>query len=170
MALIGCRTIHHYEYEYVELPVLGGELYVVVNTTYGEPYEKEGKKMIDNGFPYRAQFTFSVPREHKLHQFKIKDIELVEEETGRRFQLQDIQTDRIRFYKESKEYAGMKFVRVAAGLLTAGQHEHKNYMLRATVIVYMDEANYESEEISIQLITKYWKEYTNDSFDTFMDR
>lgn len=169
MSLFGCRTIHHYEYEYVELPVLGGELSVVVNTSYGEPYEKEGKKMIDNGFPYFISFNLDVFGRDKLHKLIIKNIELVGEETGRRSRLQDIQTDRVRFYKESKEHVGKKYLRVSTGPLVAEQHEHENYTLRATVVVYRDETHYESEEITIQLVTKYWKEYTNDSFDAFMN-
>ena len=169
MALFGCRTIHHYEYEYVELPVLYGELWIVVNGTYSKSYVKDGKKMTDHAFPYYIMFTLDVPNGHDLHKLIIKDIELVGEDTGRRFFLQDIEEDRIRFYKESKEHVGKKYLRESAGPLTADQYEYENYTLRATVVVYRDETHYESEAISVRLVTKYWKEYTNDRFDAFMD-
>ena len=162
MSLLGCRTIHHYEYELVELPILNGELWIVVNGRYGESYEKKGRKMIDHTFPYWIQFTFEVPPGQKLHELIIKDIELVGEDTGRHVRLPDIQTDQVRLYT-------MKQARQSAGPVTADGYEYENYTLRATVIVYRDETRHESETISVRLVTKYWKEYTNDSFDAFMN-
>ena len=169
MSLWGCRTIHHYEYELVELPLLDGELWIVVNGRYGASYVKDGRKMTDHTFPYYFMFTFEVPTGHKLHKLIIRDIELVGEDTGRRAYLQDIQSEQVRYYTQSKEHVGMKYLRESAGPLTADGHEYENYTLRATVIVYRDETRYESEAISVRLVTKYWKELTNDSFDEFMD-
>lgn len=169
ISLCGCRTIHHYEYELVELPLLDGELWIVVHGGYGESYEKNGRKMTDYTFPYYISFTFEVPPEHKLHELIIKDIELVGEDTGRRVRLPDIQTDRVIFYEQTKINPAVKQARESAGPLTADGYEYENYTLRATVIVYRDETRYESEAISVRLVTKYWKEHTNDSFDAFMD-
>lgn len=169
MSLFGCRTIHHYEYEYIELPLFGGELSILVNGRFGKPYEKDGAKMTDKSFPYFFSFNLDVSGGDKLHKLIIKDIELVGEETGKRTRLQDVQSDWVRFHGYVQDDPSMKFVRVSAGPLTAEQHEYENYTLRATVIVYRDETRYESEVISVRLITDYWKEYTNDAFDAFMD-
>lgn len=169
ISLCGCRTVHHYEYEIVELPLLDGELWIVVNGRYGESYVKDEKKMTDHTFPYYLMFTMDVPREHKLYKLIIKDIELVGEDTGRRVRLPDIQSEQVRYYTQNNEHAGMKYLRESAGPLTADGYEYESYTLRATVIVYRDETHYESEVISVRLVTKYWKEYTNDSFDAFMD-
>lgn len=170
LSLCGCRTIHHYEYELVELPLLEGELWIVVNGRYGESYVQDGRKMMDHTFPYYFMFTFDIPREHKLHKLIIKDIELVGEKTGRRIRLRDIQSEQVRYYTQSKEHIGMKYLRESAGPLTADGYEYENYTLQATVIVYRDDTRYESEAISARLVTKYWKEYTNDSFDEFMNK
>ena len=167
--LCGCRTIHHYEYELVELPLLNGELWIVVNGRYGESYVKDGRKMTDHTFPYWIMFTFDVSPGHKLHKLVVKDIELVGEESGRHVRLPDIQTDQVRFYEQTKINLAIKQARESAGPLTADGYEYENYTLRATVIVYRDDTLYESEAISVRLVTKYWKEYTNDSFDEFMD-
>ena len=169
MALFGCRTIHLYEYEYIEFPAFGGEFSILIGGRYGKSYEKNGKKMTDYGFPYSISFNLDVPGEDKLHKLVIKDIELVGEETGKHSRLQDVQSDWVRLFGDFMDDPSMKFIRVAAGHLTAEQHEYENYTLRATVVVYRDETHYESEAISVRLVTKYWKEYTNDRFDAFMD-
>ncbi len=171
MALFGCRTIHNYEFELVELPLLGGELDIFVNGTHSKSYVKDGRKMTDHTFPYWIMVTFSVPNDHELHKLIIKDIELVGEDTGNHIRLQDVEDDRVMFYtqRDNKKHIGMKFGRVLAGPLTADGHEYENYTLRATVVVYRDATRYESEAISVRLVTKYSKDYTNDSFDAFMD-
>ena len=64
----------------------------------------------------------------------------------------------------------MKYLRATAGPLTADGYEYESYTLRATVIVYRDETHYESEELTVRFITKYWKEYTNATFDAFMNK
>lgn len=169
MSLCGCRTIHHYEYEHIEFPFMDGKLVMVVNGRYGESYVKDGRKMTDHTFPYWIQFTYRVLPGDKLHKLIIKDIELVGEDSGRRIRLEDIQTDEVRVYEQTKINPAIKQARESAGPLAADGYGYENYTLRATIIIYRDETHYESEEITIQLVTKYWKEYTNDSFDAFMD-
>ena len=170
LSLCGCRTIHHYEYEGINLPILGGELIIIVNGRYGESYVRDGRKMMDHTFPYWIQLTFRVSPNEKLHKLIIKDIELVGEKTGRRVRLPDIQTDQVRFYEQTKINPAVKQARESAGPLTADGYEYENYTLRATVIVYRDDTRHESEAISVRLVTKYWKEHTNDSFDEFMNK
>lgn len=169
MSLWGCAVIHHYEFEGIEFPVLGGEFVLIVNGRYGEPYVKDGTKMVDRTFPYYLQFTFRTRVEYKLHQLVIKDIELVGEDSGRRIRLEDIQTDEVRVYEQTNNEPAIKQARETAGPLTADGYGYENYTLRATIIIYRDETHYESEELTVQLVTKYLKEYTNATFDTFMD-
>ena len=168
VSLWGCAVIHHYEYEGVEFPVLGGEFVLIVNPRYGEPYEKNGTTMLDSTFPYYLQFTYRVPHYHKLYRLAIKEIELVGNDSGRRIRLEDIQTDEVRIYERNNNEPAIRQAREIAGPITAESYGYENYTLRATIIIYRDKTHYESEELTVQLITKYWKEYTNASFDAFM--
>ena len=159
MALLGCREVHRYDYKLAELSLLDDKFIINVIVHYGKNYEVKGKKQLDFGAPYNIVFDYVVKPNDALTKLVVKDIQLIGEKTGSKHLLTDIQGDKIRVYGERK------LIRISAGPLTAEEYEYQNYTLKATVIVYKTEAEFEEQGISVLLKTDYSKERRSDWFD-----
>jgi hypothetical protein len=162
MSLFGCRTVHHYGYEYVELDLFGGLLAINTIGDLGKNYEKEGKKLIDYSFPYYIQFTYVADSSGELSRVLLSDVELIGEKTKSRHVLGDFESDSVKVYGEKKQ------IRFSAGPLSSGEYEYQNYTLKATVTVYKGEEVFEKKEISVEIKTEYRTERRSDWFDEKM--
>ncbi len=164
MVLLGCsREVHRYDYKWVELNLLDGHFIINVIGHYGKNYEEKGKKKLDFGEPYNIIFDYVVKPNDALTKLVVKDIQLTGEKTGSKHMLTDIQGDgKVRVYGERK------LIRISAGPLMAEGYEYQNYTLKATVIVYKTEADFEEQDISVLLETNYSKEWRSDWFDEIM--
>ena len=159
MALLGCREVHRYDYELVELSLLDGQFIVNVIGHYGKNYEEKGKKKLNFGTPYNIALDYVVKPNDALIRLVVKNIHLVGEKTGSKHILDDIQGDQVRVYGERK------LIRIAAGPLTAEEYKYQNYTLKATVIIYKTETEFEKQDITVLLKTDYSKERRSDWFD-----
>ena len=162
MALSGCRQVNHYGFEFVEQSLLEGSLSILVNGRYGEEYKKDNKNYLDWTSPYYIQFTYSVYPDSVLNKMVIKDITLAGKETGITHVLDDIKADDFRVYEKRA------FFRKSAGPLTADKYEYQDYILKATVVIYRTDTDFEEQEIEVLLKTEYRKERRSDWFDEKM--
>lgn len=162
MVLSGCRQVNHYGFEFVKHSLLGGSLSILVNGRYGGEYEKDNKDHLDWAFPYYIQFTYSVAPDSVLNKMVIKDITLLGRETGKAHMLEDIGTEDFRIFEERALF------RKSAGPLTADKYEYQDYILKATVVIYRTETDFEKQEIEVLLKTEYRKERRSDWFDEKM--
>ena len=159
MSLLGCREEHRYEYKSSEIDIFDGRLTVVAIGSYGENYEKDGKAMLDWGFPYSLQFTYVVPLDEPIIGLEIDDIRLIGGETGDEHVLPSLTNNDVRNYSQER------LVRVSAGPLTSDEYKYQNYTLEASVIVEMVDGEFKRSEISILLETDYKKGKRSDWFD-----
>ena len=162
LALIGCREEHRYEYRYIELGLSNGKLSINAEGRYGKNYEKDGKRQLDYSYPYHVRFTYVVTPKDALMKLSVNDIQLIGEKTGTHHTLKDIQGDKVRVYGERK------FIRISAGPLTADEYEYQNYILKAKVVIYRTETDFEEQDIEVLLETEYRKERRSDWFDEKM--
>lgn len=159
MALLGCREVHRYDYKLVDIGVLDGQFIINVIGHYGKNYEEKGNKKLDFGAPYNIAFDYVVKPNDALTRLLVKDIQLVGRKTGSKHILAEVQDDNVRVYVERK------LIRVAVGPLTSEEYEYQNYTLKATVIVYRTETEFEEKRISVLLETDYSRERRSDWFD-----
>ncbi len=162
MALFGCRQVHHYGYEIIEMDLIGGDFGIDVVGRYGKEYKEKGKDFLDWGAPYSITFDYVVTPSDDLAKLVVKDIQLVGEKTSSRHKLADIQGDKVRVYGKRK------LIRISAGPLTAEEYEYQNYTLKATVIIYKTTMKFEEKKIEVLLKTEYRKERRSDWFDEKM--
>ena len=162
MALSGCRQVNHYGFKIVEQSLLDGNLSILVNGRYGEEYKKDNEDYLDWASPYYIQFTYSVAPERVLNKIVIKNITLEGSEAGKSHVLADIDTDDFRVYEDRALF------RKSAGPLTVDEYEYQDYVLKATVVVYRTETDFEEKEIEVLLKTEYRKERRSDWFDEKM--
>lgn len=162
VTLFGCRQINHYGYAIVEIDLFGGNFGIDVVGRYGKEYKKEGKDSLDWGSPYDVIFDYVITPGGDLVKLSVKDIRLIGEKTGTYHTLKDIQGDKVRVYGERK------FIRISAGPLTADEYEYQNYILKAKVVIYRTETDFEEQDIEVLLETEYRKERRSDWFDEKM--
>ena len=162
MALFGCREVHHYGYEVIEMDLAVGDFGIDVVGMYGKEYNEKGKDLLDWGAPYSITFDYVVTPDDDLVKLVVKDIQLTGEKTGSQHILDDIQSDKVRVYSERK------LIRISVGPLTAEEYEYQNYTLKATVIIYKTATEFEEEKIEVLLKTEYRKERRSDTFDEIM--
>ncbi|TQV78901.1 hypothetical protein FKG94_12860 [Exilibacterium tricleocarpae] len=167
--MTACRVYNLYQYKPLALDVLGGELIVSLEGTYGENYEKDGKRFADFGAPYNLKFMLSMPYEYDLVEIQIRDIEIVGEKSKRKFFLPDTGSKKIKNPRNrSNPDATARTVIASVGNLSSEDFEYEPYSLTATVVVYASETSFREEEISLRLETDYKRERRSDWFDKNM--
>ena len=162
VVLLGCRQVHHYGYAIVEMDLFGGNFGIDVVGQYGKESKKEGKDLLDWGAPYSIIFDYVISPNDTLVRIAIKDIQLTGKKTGFQHTLADIEGDKVRIYGERK------LIRISAGPLTADEYEYQDYILKATIVIYRTETDFEEQEIEVLLKTEYRKERRSDWFDKLM--
>lgn len=169
LLMFGCREYNLYQYKPVTLSVLGGELVVALEGTYGQNYEKDGKKLADFGAPYSLRFMLSMPYEFGLSELVVKDVEVVGEESRKRVVLLDTNSRKVKDpRKRSNPDAEFRTVIASISDLSSGKFLYETYHLTATVVVHEDNKSFREESISIRLETDYKTEQRSDWFDKNM--
>ena len=162
LTLIGCREEHRYEYRPVELSLFGGKLEIIADGQYGANYEQDGKKKLDYGYPYHIRFAYVVSSEQNLKFFSIKNLQLIGQRSNSEHSLGNKEDGRVRNINDEK------FIMFSAGPLTADEYEYQNYILKAKVVIYRTETDFEEQDIEVLLETEYRKERRSDWFDEKM--
>lgn len=169
MFMFGCREYHLYKYDPVTLDVLGGELVIALEGTYGQNYTEEGKRLADYGAPYSLQFMLAMPYEFDLSGIEIKNIQAVGERSKTRISLPEVSSSKVKDpRKRTDPNAKARTVIASIGGLTTEKLSYETYLLTAIVVVYEDKGKTREESISVRLETSYKKDRRSDWFDKNM--
>lgn len=163
----GCRQYNMYGFKSVTSDLLGGELLVYVQGSYGENYTVDGKKMADWAHPYCLSFAVQMPLELNLHKIIVKGIDLVGEESKKLNSLPTLESSRV-YRPDTDQDAKVMRTRAVYCEKSSDEFEYETQLLSATIVVYFDEETFREETISIELETDFRKNWSNDWIDEKM--
>lgn len=167
--MLGCREYNLYQYHTVTQAMLGGELVLAVEGTYGKNYSEGTHRRAELSYPYTLQFMFAMPYERDFTGFKVTHIELVGDESQEVLKLPDVQSDNVKDPRQRTDPdAEARTVIATIGGLTADTFRYENYTLKATVIVLGKQGKPKQEVISIRIETDFKQEQRSDWFDNNM--
>lgn len=168
LLLFGCREYSMYTYKPVVVPLLGGELSIVVQGSYGENYSEDGKEKADYSYPYALIFGVNMPLEFELSKLAVTNIELLGESSQRLTSLPDLESHRVYEPSEIGPNSTFRSARALISSLDSETLEYENYLLTATIVVFEDDEIFREESISIRLLTNFHTERRSDWFDEEM--
>ncbi|MBV1878000.1 MAG: hypothetical protein KUG79_10205 [Pseudomonadales bacterium] len=164
--LSACREYSLYQYHAATLEVLGGDLVVALEGTYGKNLTLDGQDRATYGFPYSLKFMLSMPYERELKGLTVKDLVTIGEKSNRRIELPDIESFKVKDpRKRSDPSALAKTVIASLGNLTSKDLDYENYTVKATIIVHGNNNNQREEKIKLKLNTNFKKEKRSDWLD-----
>ena len=163
--LLGCRSVEHYLYNSVEVPLFEGKLKIAVKA---RPKDYEGENLTRYEAPYSLEFSFVTMLDQSLNRLQITDVLLTGKESGADVALlgrEKLYTDDSKFYKD----LDTKSIYVLVGY--EGEMRdwpYEPYNLSFLVRVYRDSSNYDEKVIEVSLEPDFRKSRRSDWFDAFM--
>lgn len=164
------RVYNFYSYDTVSKDIIGGaELVVILEGTYSENYEKDGRKMADWSFPYYLEIYVHVPDNKKFCKLVIENIKLIGQKTGKQHVFSNVETDEIRDLSEfpGTDEEGRNAI-IIIGPIDKDNYAYEDYLLTAKIKIYLTSEIFEEENVQILLKTDYYKRWRSDWFDEFM--
>jgi hypothetical protein len=167
VTLTGCRTVHHYLYEKVQIPMFEGELYINVSAT-PKDNDLNGKRLTEYGAPYHLDLRYQTGQLENLEKMYVNNVSLVGQVSGRVISL----SSREREYGGSKhpyEDPDIKSVYLMLGYENEVQEwTYEPYVLNFSIRIYRDDEKYDEKHLNILLKKHYSESKRSDLFDTVM--
>lgn len=162
--MFGCREYHYYRYKNAHDEAFGGRVTVSIEGTYGENYEKDGKKMADWSFPYRLQFYLVAPAGLGIQRMEVVDVSIKGQDSGNAHQLSGASTVKVKTDANSGETNAF----VSIGGIAKDDYEYEDYIVDARVRIFLGETKCEEKEVRVLLEADYRKGSGSDWLDEKM--
>jgi hypothetical protein len=166
-SLFGCRSVEHYLYKDLEMPLFDGLLKIEVRGTPND-YEVKNKRVTRYEKPYSVYFKFTTHQKN-VSKLRISNVTLIGKDTGGITLLQAREQLKSSKHPYEKEEVNSIFVRV--GHLDETKNlQYEPFTLKAKVWVYRDNDQIDEQDVEVTLEPDFKKTRRSDWFDGVMSR